>query len=245
MLHLDPERLAALADTEPTPDEAAHLAHCEACARERAAYRELLVVAGRERSAVLAEPLTEWSALSARLDEEGLIHAGAARGRTVTRFRRHRWMQAAAGVMLAVGGAVVGRATAAYPLGGGGAGGTGTRVASGRIVGVDATSDDSAHAMVSVDDALALMRRAENDYRLAAAYVAAHDTTPSRENGVDRYRTRLAALDRVTDAALAAVNEAPADPVINQYLISTRTARAVTLQQLNSSLPAGVTLASY
>jgi hypothetical protein len=64
-------------------------------------------------------------------------------------------------------------------------------------------------------------------------------------DGVDRYRARLAALDRVSDAALAAVNEAPADPIVNQYLISTRAARAVTLQQLNSSLPPGMSLTSY
>jgi hypothetical protein len=32
---------------------------------------------------------------------------------------------------------------------------------------------------------------------------------------------------------------------VNQYLISTRAARAVTLQQLNSSLPPGMSLTSY
>jgi hypothetical protein len=105
---------------------------------------------------------------------------------------------------------------------------------------------DSAGAILSVDDALAMMRRAESEYRLAAAYIAATDTsTTSGMDGVDRYRARLAALDRVSDAALAAVNEAPADPIVNQYLISTRAARAVTLQQLNSSLPPGMSLTSY
>jgi hypothetical protein len=105
---------------------------------------------------------------------------------------------------------------------------------------------DSSGAILSVDDALALMRRAESEYRLAAAYIAATDTsTGNGTNGVDRYRARLAALDRVSDAALAAVNEAPADPVVNQYLISTRAARAITLQQLNSSLPSGMSLTSY
>ncbi|HEY9450488.1 MAG TPA: hypothetical protein VIQ60_12130, partial [Gemmatimonadaceae bacterium] len=78
------------------------------------------------------------------------------------------------------------------------------------------------------------------------AYIAATDTaTTSGMDGVDRYRARLAALDRVSDAALAAVNEVPADPIVNQYLISTRAARAVTLQQLNSSLPPGMSLTSY
>lgn len=105
---------------------------------------------------------------------------------------------------------------------------------------------DGADSIMSVNDALALMRRAESEYRLAAAYIAASDTAALGEaGGVDRYRARLAALDRVSDAALAAVNEAPADPIVNQYLISTRAARAVTLQQLNSSLPPGMSLTSY
>ena len=42
MLHLDPERLAALAEDQPTHEEAAHLAACAACAREQAAYEELV-----------------------------------------------------------------------------------------------------------------------------------------------------------------------------------------------------------
>jgi len=109
----------------------------------------------------------------------------------------------------------------------------------------NASADSSRAQLASVGDAMALMRRAESDYRLAAAFVVAHDTSFRGEAGVDRYRQRLAALDRVSDAALAAANQAPADPVINQYLISARTARQVTLQQLNSSLPAGMSLTSY
>jgi hypothetical protein len=62
---------------------------------------------------------------------------------------------------------------------------------------------------------------------------------------VDRYRSRLAALDKVSDAALQAVNASPDDPILNQYLLSARSAREVTLQQLGSTLPAGVRLASY
>ena len=34
MLHLDADRLAALADEPPTPEEREHLAACAACARE-------------------------------------------------------------------------------------------------------------------------------------------------------------------------------------------------------------------
>ncbi|HEU4641192.1 MAG TPA: hypothetical protein VFS44_01970 [Gemmatimonadaceae bacterium] len=238
MLHLDPERLAALADDEPTPAETAHLASCAECERERAAHRELLMLAAAERSAMLARPLTDWGTLSARLHEEGLVRETGAAGASRSRFRMRPWMRAAAAVLIALGGVAVGRATAGMSLGGYvpvGDGGTSVAVRDG----------DSTHAFVSLSDAMDMMRRSERDYRLAAAYVAAHDSGSASRGGVDVYRARLAALDRVSDAALEAVNEAPADPVINQYLLSARTARAVTLQQLNNSLPAGVTLTSY
>lgn len=246
MLHLDPERLAALADDEPTLEEAAHLASCSVCAGEHAAQRELLALAAAERSAVVARPLTDWSALSARLREDGLVREAGAAGAPRPRFRMRPWMRAAAAVLIAVGGAAVGRATAGVSLRrAGSVASTGEGDTAGGANAGRLTAADSARAFVSLRDAVDMMHRSERDYRLAAAYVAAHDSGSASRAGVDRYRTRLAALDRVSDAALEAVNQAPADPVINQYLISARTARAVTLQQLNNSLPAGVTLTSY
>jgi hypothetical protein len=289
MRHLDPERLAALGDSEPTADEMAHLADCVLCERERLAYRELLSLSAAERSVPLSTPLSDWSSLSASLAGEGLLRpvdgAGvlapvrAGRGRVKlagigasSHPRRRVWLQAAAAVLLAGGGAAVGRATAGLPsepsiaaaetaaaeptvtepsaterragleVTGGPLAGNLGRAGASFAAGVP----DSARAILSIDDALALMRQAESEYRLAAAYIAASDTSALDDRGgVDQYRTRLAALDRVSEAALAAVNEAPADPVVNQYLISTRAARDVTLQQLNSSLPAGMSLTSY
>lgn len=244
MLHLDPERLAALADGEPSADDAAHLVECADCAREVAAYRALLVHAAHERSTVLGEPLTDWSLLSDRLRGEGLLgRAGGARGP----FGLRVWVQAAAAAVIAAVGVAAGRASV-RPAGGPAASGAVAATATtpnGAGARLTSASADSARAITSVSDALALMRRAESDYRLAAAYIAANDTSVGGRSGVDLYRTRLAALDRVSQAALAAVNEAPSDPVVNQYLISARSARAVTLQQLNESLPAGVKLASY
>jgi hypothetical protein len=148
-------------------------------------------------------------------------------------------------VLLAAGGLAMGRATADVSFSPGSSNGELT-ARGGSVAASLASGMVGADSIMSIDDALAMMRRAESEYRLAAAYIAASDTTgASGAVGVDRYRARLAALDRVSDAALAAVNEAPADPIVNQYLISTRAARAVTLQQLNSSLPPGMSLASY
>jgi hypothetical protein len=255
MLHLDPERLAALADNEPTAEEIAHLAACRECARERAAYRELLSLASRTRTHTSKEPLTDWESLAPVLREEGLLRtmseaAGRGGGRGGGRMRSwsHPWLQAAAAVLLAVGGGVIGRWSATgAPTGTGAAqlGQAPSGSVQGRLASAAPSADDSTRDFVSLDDALAVMARAESDYRLAAAYIATRDSSNNSRIGVDLYRTRLAALDKVSDAALAAVNEAPHDPVLNQYLISARSARDVTLQQLNSKLPPGVRLTSY
>ncbi|MDQ3950260.1 MAG: hypothetical protein M3282_07925, partial [Gemmatimonadota bacterium] len=76
MLHLSSDRLAALADSEPTPLEADHLAACAACARERAANRALLMMARAEREQ-LGMPLTRWDSLAPELHRAGLVAAGA------------------------------------------------------------------------------------------------------------------------------------------------------------------------
>ena len=276
MRHLDPERLAALGDSEPTAEEAAHLADCSYCEHERLALSELIALSHSEGMIPLQAPITKWEALSARLREEGILrpvtttlslvpgeaphraqvrHVGeSGELRVLGRRRASRtWLRAAAAVILAGGGMAMGRATAdvSLPLTTalGGRSGTahvtgGANSAPGASLAANIT--DGTDSIMSVNDALALMRRAESEYRLAAAYIAASDTAALGEGGgADRYRARLAALDRVSDAALAAVNEAPADPIVNQYLISTRAARAVTLQQLNSSLPPGMSLTSY
>ena len=122
MLHLSSERLAELADSEPTLAEAAHLAACATCAAERSAHQRLLTLAGDERDR-LAPPLTNWASLSARLREEHIIASPAVTDTAVVPLvplvtpRRHRrlWLagiRAAAGLMLAVGFGALGRMSA-------------------------------------------------------------------------------------------------------------------------------------
>jgi hypothetical protein len=153
-------------------------------------------------------------------------------------------LQAAAAVLLVGVGALAGRwsARSATPVAASSVAGTSAGGSSAQLASTSTRSDTT--RLVTVEDALGVMQRAENDYRIAAAFVAAHDTSFGQPDS-DRYRTRLAALDKVSNAALAAVNEAPSDPVVNQYLLSARSARAVTLQQLRRTLPTGYTLTSY
>ena len=72
MRHLSAERLAAVADEHPTPDEAAHLAQCGQCADGRDAHRRLIAGAALERDKKVA-PLSSWSAISAQLRAEGVV----------------------------------------------------------------------------------------------------------------------------------------------------------------------------
>jgi hypothetical protein len=247
MLHLDPERLAALADEEPTAAEVAHLAACEACAAERDAYRSLHALAASERGTALRSPISNWSALAESLGEEGLLAPdpaigapGAPRGSWWSAASR-RWLNAAAAVLLVLGGGVAGRLSAG--LGDGGRGGslTGTTRNSSTMLASNPQTTDTALTFHSMAEAMETIQVAEQTYRMAAAYIAAQDTSADPQ----RFRTRLAALDRMTDAALAAVNEAPHDPVINQYYLSTVSARQATLRELDRALPSGVKLVSY
>jgi hypothetical protein len=96
----------------------------------------------------------------------------------------------------------------------------------------------------SVDEARAALQRYEVAYQHAARYLADHDST-TRIDDSDAYRARLAALDRAGRAMSDALREAPYDPVINDYYLTTLGQREATLRQLDTSLPAGYRIRSF
>jgi hypothetical protein len=240
MLHVSAERLAALADDEPTTTEGEHLARCAACARERAAHRSLRSLAASNRSTG-APPLTSWESLLPALRAEGLVSDGSATvpdGRVLP-FRR-RWMssglmRAAAAVLLVATGLVAGRWSAGATPVPGIAAGTDT---------LTALVADSALAFHSAAEALAALTRYEHGYQAAALFLAAHDTA-SRVDGREAYQARLATLDQVAAATRQGLEETPYDPVINRYYLSALSARQATLQQLSSTLPPKVEVGGY
>ena len=253
--HLPSERLAALADELPSAGETAHLAACRPCAAEREAHRALLAEARQERDRV-APPLTDWTALAGALRGEGLLRdaAPADAGLTIAgggvavhaiAGRRRRggppWAwRAAAALLLAVGGAAVGRASAGAP-----------------VVPPALAAGDDAEARVrallaerppspsSQEEAIAVLRNAERDYRLATQWLAERTAAGA---GVDRpedYQRRLAVMDEVASLTGAALSEAPHDPVLNQYYLASLSAREATLRQLGTVLPAGAQLNGF
>jgi hypothetical protein len=267
--HLDAERLAALADEPMTAAEAAHLAACAACHREREAYVALLALARAEgvgdRPAdayagdghvdavpAAAEADRAWGALAATLRAEGLARpvvaaagvrerAGVFRagGRSPVAWARRAPARLAAGALLVIGAAAAGRVSA-------------TR-------GPFATETGGPATFASSNDARETLARARRDYARAAAFLAAADEAGDVDDGsladLDRgarpgadaelLRARLATLDALLPRVRAAARQAPEDPAVNQLYLAAYDARETALRQLGRTLPAGVQLTGY
>ncbi|HJU69509.1 MAG TPA: hypothetical protein VJ650_14815 [Gemmatimonadaceae bacterium] len=242
MSHLHPERLAALADGEPTAAEATHLSSCSSCAREVAAHRRLLTLARQERD-TLSTPLASWESLSESLRGEGLLRetvtraggGGASRGGGL---RSPWWVQAAAAVVILAGGMHIGRMTMAIS--------GDTTAASQEPANTSFVSNaDTTVAFSSRAEAISVLQRAERDYRQAMIYLAGQDTVSRVADDPDIYRARLAALDEMAGVALDAVQQTPQDPLMNRYYLTTLGARDATLRQLGEKLPQNAQLGGF
>lgn len=197
-----------------------------------------MVTRERERG---APPLTDWDTLSLRLRAEGLI-----REPEVQRFTVRPWMQIAAALTLAVGGAAVGRASAGAPVLPAAAvqtaSTTGETAGPGAAPSVNATLAGTASMFKSPEEAWEVLNRAGEEYQRASAYLSETNNTIPMPEATDQYRTRLAALDNVMSEMRDAMKAAPEDPVINQYYLATVGAREATLRQLGTVLPASAQL---
>ncbi|MDE3171605.1 MAG: hypothetical protein KGN74_00905 [Gemmatimonadota bacterium] len=240
MSHLSPERLAALADDDPTPAELAHLSACPACAAEREAHRALVALASMERASI-GLPLTRWESLAPALDAEGLMAGhGAGAGRAARTPPGRFWLRAAAAVLFVAGGTLFGRYTAGATLL------PGLPAAPAAATSAAAAGDTAVPAtFASVDAARAARSHAQILYQNATTYLAQNDSAATGSESPSAMRTRLAALDRVSHAMRDALADAPYDPVINDYYLTTLGQREATLRQLNTALPAGMRVNSF
>lgn len=233
MSHLPTERLAALVDEPPTAAELAHLTSCAECARERAAYHRLVELAAGSGASIGA-PLTTWEALRPKLRDDRIIGADDTR-----RPRRHVgrvWLQAAAAVLLISGGMVAGRITAgATPL-------PSTNRSPATMASVSA---DSTPHFRSIEEARSAQLQSQVLYQTATAFLAQRDTATHAAESPAAIRTRLAALDRTRQVLDEALDEAPYDPVINGYYLTTLGQREATIRQLNTVAAASMRITSY
>jgi len=96
-----------------------------------------------------------------------------------------------------------------------------------------------------VEQALASLELSQRSYDRAVAFIAAHDSTASSPEAGDVFRARLAALDQMISTTREAMREAPHDPVINGYYLTTVGQREAALRQLNYTLPASLRSNSF
>ncbi len=231
MLHISPERLAALVDETATPDEASHLAVCALCTGELTAHRRLVRMALTEMPRE-GPPLNDWASLGAMLKAEGIISAAPAppahRSRTV-------WaMRIAAGLVLVAGSVLAGRWSAGLDI---------TTAPQQAAVTAPAPA---APVFASPQAAMQVLTSAQQQYSDAATYLAAQDTSSHFIGlNVNTYRARLTALDNIVASTRAALYQAPQDPVLNQYYLSAMAAREATLKQYQAALPAKQALERY
>lgn len=170
-------------------------------------------------------PLNEWRTIAARAREEGLIRESASGGWVSSR----PWMQAAAAVLLLVGGIAIGRTTIGLPSTlDGSVATTGATLPS---TGPRTVATGSA-SFASVDEATAALDRAAREYENASRFLAANNASEPNNDSSAIYTARLAALDQVVNATEHALQTAPYDPVINQYYLATMGARVATQQMV-------------
>src|SRR5258705_8372328 len=169
MSHLSIERLAALADEQPTAEEKAHLLQCEQCATELSAHRSIFALAGSEREAMQL-PLTRWQTLSTQLRREGLIIGRSAHSAGWF-FKSRVPLQAAAALLLIAGGIALGRFSAGAPPIPGGITGTVSDAAQTPVA-----QDSLPTTFASVDEAKRWQGVYADAYQRTVSFLAANDS---------------------------------------------------------------------
>jgi hypothetical protein len=185
----------------------------------------------------IGAPLSNWESLAPALRADGVIDTGEWRvARRVRRFSG-AWSQAAAALLIALGGVAYGRYSAVGSVLPDAVHGTGAIASRGH--------DADSVMFSSIEEARAAQEHYETLYQSAALYLAEHDTLEASPDSPAAMRHRLATLDEVGATVRQALTESPGDPVINGYYLTTLGQREATLRQLNASLPAGVRVNSF
>ena len=127
-------------------------------------------------------------------------------------------MQAAAAVLLLVGGAVLGRVTA----------GSASPVDIADAALVEPT-------FASVEEAQRVAAQSQNVYQAATAFIATRDPVTRSLSTPAGIKTRSAALEQVSQILGAALEEAPYDPVVNNLYLSAQGQRAASISCAASS----------
>ena len=180
-----------------------------------------------EQRSRLQAPLNEWRTIAARAREEGLIRESQSSGAWGA---AQPWLQAAAAVLILVGGIAIGRATIALPGSSGSLAAVAPTPATAPASIAPRPSGASGVGFASVEDAASTLERAVADYQRASQFLAANNASIGTRDSLTIYVARAAALDKIENATESALQTAPHDPVINQYYLATMGARLATEQ---------------
>jgi hypothetical protein len=211
MKHLNIEILARLVGEAPSPEEERHLDSCSACRLELRALQEQTESIGCLPD--LRPPAGDWEALEARLVSEGLIRSSGL-ARRAPSWRSSGWMQAAAALVLFMGGAALGRGAPAS--------GPGNDFAQGsppgdlELIPVGIQGQPVSN-LADAADAVNLAERQYMDALLQYRQILDSQGDPTI---VGDPTVRFAALEAIVAAGRAAVQQAPADPFLNGVLVS-------------------------
>jgi len=228
MGHLTTESLARMVSEAPYPEEKDHLDSCPACQAELQALREQTEAMGALPD--LRPPAGDWEALEARLVSEGMIRSSGLSFRSA-HWRSSGWLQAAAALVLFIGGTAIGtRFTESSEIGGFAQDGPPTGL---ELVPVGSGGQPAAN----MTDAAAAVRLAERQYIDALVQYRQLMDARGEPSLIGDPASRFAALEGIVAAGRAAVQQAPADPFSNGVLVSALAEREAILR--NASLTRG------
>jgi hypothetical protein len=221
MQHLMIETMARLIDEAPTAEQAAHLERCEECRATLEAMRADL--AALRNLPMIEPPPTEWDQIEAKLLEEGLIRRRVGRS-----FWSSPAVRVAATIAVFAFGAFSGIAWTD-----GRTGGDAESLQVARPTSATAPSLIMATEPGTPRETLQLYRQAEALYLEMLTRVAALE---EEEGGSDPV-ARLAALEGIATITRSALDQAPADPVLNGYHLTALAQREATIRQIAASKP--------
>jgi hypothetical protein len=210
MSHLKLEELARCVEEEPTSFEAAHLASCSHCCGELEELKEM--TRALARLPMHTPPRSQWPVLRSKMITEGLLRDVPARSDSL----RGTLLRIAAALTIFLAGGASGAVLV-------GSAGTGA------MSGATDVGSSLAITAQTPDEAGDQLRNAEDLYLAALTRYAELTQDGSYVDPLNR----LAALEGIMLTAQAALREAPADPVINGYLLTAMGQRDAMLRQIS------------
>ncbi len=230
MGHLRPQDLARLVSETPSREEEGHLASCPVCRAELEALRTQTEGLGALPD--LRPPPGDWETLEGRLVAEGLIHSSGMAWKA-SRWRSSGWIQAAAALVLFVGGTALGARVSREPAL---ARGEDTSPPNLELVPVGSQAQPAGN----ITEAAAAVRLAERQFIDALVQYRQLLDSQGQPSYIGNPTSRLAALQGIVAAGRAGVQQAPADPFMNGVLVSALAEQEALLRNASLTTREGV-----